>query len=249
MRSFIAGLAAVLLLGVLPTSGALVSVAYAGSLVGTMEGPVKSAFERETGITFAGEGKGSRVLANLMRDGDLNPDVFISADRSLIAGSRVFGRADLVLGYASDSRFAAALDAAAAGRSSLVAVLRTPGLRLARTDPRLDPKGAKSLAALAAMGVPAGGAAQVFPEEDLLTRIESGEADCGFLYTTEIGGPGLRFARLPDGIGSRRGVAVDFAIAALPSAPHPRAAAAFVNFILQGHGRAILERAGIRFVR
>ena len=59
MRSFIAGLAAMLLLGVVPTAGTVVSVAYAGSLVGTMEGPIKAAFERETGMTFAGEGKGS----------------------------------------------------------------------------------------------------------------------------------------------------------------------------------------------
>ncbi|HVS47170.1 MAG TPA: extracellular solute-binding protein [Verrucomicrobiae bacterium] len=249
MRNLLVGVAALMLLGVVPASGTLVSVAYAGSLVATMEGPLKSAFEQASGITFQGEGKGSKALANLMRDGDLNPDVFLSADAALYPGLRTFGHADLVVGYAPSSRFAGRLDAAAAGKVSLTRILATPGLRLARTDPQLDPKGEKTLTALAALGLQAGGPAQMFPEEELLTRVQTGEADCGFFYSTEVGGAGLRWAALPDGIGSRKGIAVDYAIVALATAPHPAAAKAFVDFVLRGGGRAILQRAGIGYDR
>lgn len=247
MRTVISALAAVLLLGIVPAKPIAVSVLYAASLTQTMEGPLARAFARDEGYGFAGEGKGSKALANLIKAGLRAPDVFISADASLLPGLKVFGRADLVLAYAPNSRFAARLAAVAAGKGTLASVLRQPGLRLGRTDPKLDPKGEKTLAALAALGVPAGGEQQVFPEEDLLARVETGQADCGFFYTTETRVAGLRTIVLPDGIGSRPGIAVRYAIETLPDAPHPSAAKAFTRYILTGNGRRILEDAGIAY--
>jgi molybdate/tungstate transport system substrate-binding protein len=236
-----------LLLGIVPAKRASVSVLYAASLTQTMEGPLGRSFQRDEGYGFAGEGKGSRALANLIRAGLRSPDVFISAEKSLYPGLRVFGRSELVVAYAPGSRYAVQLAAAAAGRESLASVLRTPGLRLARTDPKLDPKGKKTLVALEALGVRPGDDSQVFPEQDLLARVETGQADCGFFYTTETRVPGLSVVALPDGIGSRPGIAVLYAVEVMPNAPHPSAAKAFLRYILTGNGRRILERAGITY--
>ncbi len=70
----------------IPTSGPVVSVAYAASLVAVMEGSVARTFDSRTGLRFAGEAKGSRVLANLIRAGLRDPDIFISADPALFKG-------------------------------------------------------------------------------------------------------------------------------------------------------------------
>ena len=89
-----------------PAPPRTVSVLYAGSLVATMEGPIKEALRMRYGVQFAGEAKGSRALANLISAGLRTPDVFISADPSLVAtlerehlvrSSSVFGSARMVV--------------------------------------------------------------------------------------------------------------------------------------------------------
>jgi molybdate/tungstate transport system substrate-binding protein len=244
----VAIVAAAALIAAGPAAKPTISVAYAASLTRTMEGPIKAAFEQETGYGYEGEGKGSKALANMIVGGLRNPDVFLSADASLYPGLRPFARADLVLAYAPSSRYAKQLDAVAAGTQPLVPVLKDPGLRLGRTDPAVDPKGQKSLAALAALGVAPGGPEQVFPEEDLLARVETGQLDAGFFYTTETHVSGIRVVPLPQGIGSRPGIAVIYAIEALSRAPHPDGARAFVDFILTGSGRKLLQDAGVTYL-
>lgn len=225
-----------------------------------MEGPVKAALSG-AGIDFQGEGGGSKMLANLIASGSKSPDVFISVDPKLVAdlGTKVasactFGGTSLGVGWSSQSRFAGVFDAVAAGKTSLLHALETPGLSIGRTDPRLDPKGVYTLGA---MRIYAGEAAerrvlgddrnqaQTFPEEDLLVRLETGQADVGFLYETEAIARKLRFVALPGAAAlSDR---ITYTLAILAGAPHPQAAAAFRRFVLAGPGRAILERAGVHY--
>lgn len=246
MVRIVALLAALSLVGVVPAQP--VTVAYAASLIKPMEGPIAQTLLREEHLQFLGEAKGSTALAHLISDGLRHPDVFISADSSLYPGLRPFGRADLVVAYAPSSRFAAQFDAAAHGKLDLAALLRTPGLRIGRTDPQVDPKGAKTLSALAALGVSPGGDEQTFPEEDLLVRTETGQVDCGFFYTTETHTADLKVVVLPKGIGSRPGIAVEYAIVVVPGAAHPAAAHRLVDFLLQGEGRHLLEDAGLHYL-
>ncbi|HYO06241.1 MAG TPA: substrate-binding domain-containing protein, partial [Phototrophicaceae bacterium] len=56
-----------------------VFVVYAGSLIKIFEDVIGPAFQKETGYTFVGEGKGSVQAANMIKDGFRNPDVFVSA--------------------------------------------------------------------------------------------------------------------------------------------------------------------------
>lgn len=246
------------MLALVPTSAGSVSVAYAASLVRVMEGPVAQRLQRETGITFSGEPKGSKALAQLIRAGLRTPDVFISADPSLMRGLlhryTIFGSARMVIAYSPHSKARRLFEAAARGRASLLRVLADPSVSVGRTDPRLDPKGERTVRALELLGKHDRNPslahsvlkkAAVFPEEDLAVRVESGELDAGFFYSTEIPGRGLPYVELPRD--ANLSDTITYAIAQMPNAPHPQAARAFVQFILSGAGKRELERAGLRY--
>lgn len=245
-------------IALIPASAPTVSVAYAASLVAPMEGAIARALLARTGVRFAGEAKGSRALANLIRAGLRTPDVFISAEPKLLAGLApsytIFGSARMVIGYSAKSPHAALFSQAARGRISLLKALLSPGVRLGRTDPRLDPKGARTIRAAQLLGRhfhDAGAAQQLlrnspqFPEEDLTVRVETGELDAGFFYSIETKPLGLSVIELPADANLANEIA--FAVAILPKAAHPQAARTFVDFLLHGQGKTILEDAGLRY--
>ena len=138
-----------------------VSVAYAGSLIRVMEGPLAAALLRQTGVQFQGEGKGSKALANLIAAGLRTPDVFISADPALIdplVSSRlvrnytIFGSARMVIAYAPNSPHRSLFEEAAQGKVSVLGALTAAGVQVGRTDPQLDPKGARTERVIAMIG-------------------------------------------------------------------------------------------------
>jgi molybdate/tungstate transport system substrate-binding protein len=187
-----AALAAALLLTLWPAAASeddVVSVLYAGSLVTAMEGPIKGAVAQQ-GIDFQGEGAGSVMLANLIAAGARQPDIFISVDPELVtrlgakvARSTTFASTSLGIGWSDKSKYASLFARVAARKMPVVAALSTPGLAIGRTDPQLDLKGVYTVQAMTLLAGAAGensilGApennAQVFPEEDLLVRIDTG---------------------------------------------------------------------------
>lgn len=238
-----------------------VSVLYAGSLVTPMEGPVKSALAA-AGVDFQGEGGGSKMLANLIASGSKTPDVFVSVDPKLVAGlgSKVasactFGGTSLGVGWSARSRYAGVFADAASGKTTLLHALQTPGLSIGRTDPRLDPKGAYTVQGMQLYAGPTverrilgddENQTQTFPEEDLLARLETGQADVGFLYETEAVARGFPFVALPGAAALTN--RITYTIAILTAAPHPQGAAAFRRFLLTGPGRSILEHAGVHYL-
>ena len=135
------------------TSGAFaepaVTVLYAGSLVGLMERSVGPAFKQQTGEEFRGHAGGSQELAKKVKEGALQGDVFISADpkvNALLSGptneDRVkwyvtFAESPLVLGISPSGRFA--VDTKGKPWNE---ILMQPGVKIGRTDPAKDPKGA-----------------------------------------------------------------------------------------------------------
>ncbi|MEO6835823.1 MAG: extracellular solute-binding protein [Candidatus Tumulicola sp.] len=243
---------------VLAQTPGTVSVLYAGSLVTPMEGPIKSSLAA-AGIDFQGEGGGSKMLAHLIASGSKNPDAFISVDPSLVTGlgSRVaqaytFAGTSLGIGWSKQSRYAALLAGVADGKTPLLAALATPGLTIGRTDPKLDPKGVYTVEAVAMLAGADGArrilggdenAAQTFPEEDLLVRIETGQADVGFFYKAEAVARGLYFTPLPGA--AAMSDRITYTLAIMKNAPHPAPAQAFKAFILTGAGRRILQKAGL----
>jgi hypothetical protein len=144
-------LSAALLFPPAAASADTVNVLYAGSLVNLMEHGVGPAFDKATGDKFQGFGGGSNGLANQIKGRLRHGDVFISANPKVnqdLTGAAngdwvnwyvTFARSPLVIGYSPTSRFAAALKT-----KPWYEVLQEPGIKIGRTDPKLDPKGAFS---------------------------------------------------------------------------------------------------------
>lgn len=138
--------------------------------------------------------------------------------------------------------------------------------RLEIAVPPGDPAGVRSLddfgrgellLGLCAEGVPCGDFARralaragVDPAPDtnepdvraLLTKIEAGELDAGIVYATDVASArgSVEGIPVPDSLNVR----ARYPVAVLRDAPHPRAARAFVDFVLSERGRAILRRHG-----
>lgn len=203
-----------------------IDVLYAGSMTKAMEDGIQPAFLRQTGIAISGEGAGSAALAQMIESGERQADVFISAsptvNETVLMGQGnhnaarwfvTFARDSLVIAYSPRSRFADRFAKAAAGQLPWYQVLEQPGVRLGRTDPKIDPKGLSTIYLfeltssfyhqpdLAAKIL--GGAenpSQVFPEESLLAQLTSGQLDAVIAYRHEAVEWGVPYVALPNAI-------------------------------------------------
>ncbi len=285
------------------SAAAPVRVLYAGSLVSLVEDGLGPAFTARSRLSVEGRPGGSVALAHLILDGLVRPDVFISADpdvnRLLMRagpGPRApwflaLWRNTLVIAYAPHSPFAKALASAAApapaaGASGRTAgarpwyeVLAQPDLRLGRTDPRLDPKGYRTVLMLRLaeryyhqagleqriIGSPEN-PRQIFPEEALTGRLESGQLDAGIFYLNEAVEHHLPYVGLPDAIDLgnpamapayaqvtytlptgevRRGAPILYTVTIPTTAGNLDGAIRFVKFLYAPAGRAILRAHGL----
>lgn len=232
-----------------------VAVLYAGSLVNLMEHGVGPAFDAATGYTFEGFAGGSTELAHEITGKVRRGDVFISASPKVTAALlhaggdweswyASFASAPLVLAYNPKSAFAAKLR-----DEPWYQALSEPGIKVGRTDPTLDPKGKLTITALhaAAAAYHDPGLAgkilantQVFPETELVGRLEAGQLDAGFFYANEAKENALPTVSL----GAVHEKAT-YTLTALNHAPDAAGAAAFVRFLLGPQGRALLTQHGL----
>ncbi len=238
--------------------GETVDILYAGSLVAMMENDLGPAFEQASGDAFQGFGAGSTALAQQIKGKVRRGDVFISASSeadALLEGAAgdewvkwyaTFAEAPLVLGYNPHSEHAAALR----GKPWYEAIAE-PGIRVGRTDPKLDPKGEKTVAAIdeAAARLHLPGLEStlegfpVYPEEALVGRLQAGQLDAGFLYENEAVEAGIPV--IP--IKPAEQVAA-YTVTILEGAPDQAGAEAFVRYLL-GPGAASLRRHGLTVLR
>ncbi|MBF6590102.1 MAG: extracellular solute-binding protein, partial [Ktedonobacterales bacterium] len=158
-------------------------------------------------------------------------------------------------------------------------VLRMPGLRLGRTDPALDPKGVNTLFALrlaeryyaqpglarAILGTDTN-PAQIFPEEDLVARLSSGQLDAGFFYLNEVRDAGLPSVSLPTQINlsdatqsayyaqatystpqgkTLTGAPILYSLTIPATVKNEAGAEAFVRYLLGSQGQRLLRNAGV----
>ncbi len=239
-----------------PRASGTVSVLYAASLLDLMEKEVGPRFEAATGAHFEGYAGGSQALANQIKGGVRRADVFISAAPSVNAllegaanGNWVswyveFAKAPLVIGYDPSSRFAAALR-----KQPWYEVLTEPGIRIGRTDPALDPKGKLTVQALEeaqtvyhrpGLAAQIENSSQVFPEEDLVGRLEAGQLDVGFFYSNEAKEAGIPTVGL-----GKVSLGAQFTATLVRDAPNPSGGVAFLDYLLGTKGRAILLQQGL----
>jgi molybdate/tungstate transport system substrate-binding protein len=242
-----------------PRGSGPVQVLYAGSLVDVMEKQVGPQFNAATGYTFNGFSAGSDALANQIKGKVRQGDVFVSASPTVNAGLEgvangswvtwyaTFASAPLVIGYNPSSKFAQDLKT-----KPWYQVVGEAGFQVGRTDPALDPKGkltAKALQTAAssynlpALAQLATSGTGVFPEETLLGRLQAGQLDAGFFYSSEAAA-----AKIPTVSLAPISLEATYTVATLNQAPDTSAAQAFVAFLLGPKGRALLASAGFTLV-
>ncbi len=244
--------------------GGALNVMYAGSLANLMEHGIGPAFDKSGGDSFQGYAGGSNKLANEIKGRLHRGDVFISANPrvndSLMGTANgdwvgwyvTFAQSPLVIGYLPSSRVAGDL-----ARKPWYEVLRQPGIRIGRTDPKLDPKGRLTLDLLAkaaqvyqlpglrqaVLGVDEN-PAQVFPEENLVGRLQSGQLDVGFFYSTETTDLKLSALTLPP----ETALSAHYTATVLRDAGNPAGAQRFIAFLLGSEGRGLMRRHGLDVV-
>lgn len=236
----------------------IVRVLYAGSLVSIMEKTIGPAFAKATGYQYRGYGAGSSQIANELQGKIRQGDVFISADPAVdtklmgpngfVSWYTTFARSPLVLAYNPGSKFADQLKT-----KPWYEVVSQPGFRLGSTDPKLDPKG--KLAAQAVQQVAKdqnepGMAEQinrnltVFPETDLVGRLQAGQLDAGFFYSIESADLGDPTASL-----SPVNLAAQYTITVLNQAANPAGGEAFVKYLLGSQGTTTLKEHGFELIQ
>ena len=275
--------------------GTPVRVLYAASLVSLVEDGLAPGFAAETGLRLEGRPGGSVALAHLILDRLETPDVFISADPDVNRllqqpgpGPRAswfftLARTTMVIAYNPKSSFAPALREAATGRRPWYQVLASPGLRLGRTDPELDPKGYRTLLVFRLAEryyhqpgleerilVSPENPSQIFPEEELVGRLEAGQLDAGVFYLIEATEHQLPYVVLPDAINLgnpamarayaqvtvesspgavRRGSPILYTVTILSTARNFEGAVGFIQYLYGPVGQAIWQAHGLLPVR
>ncbi len=241
-------------------AGQPVRVLYAGSLVAVMEHAVGPAFEHASGDNFQGFFGGSKQLANQIKGKLRRADVFVSssptADAQLMGHANgdwvrwyaAFAQSPVVIGYDPHSRFAHDLQT-----KPWWQVLAEPGFRLARYDPKLDPLGALILQVLhraeTKLHQPDLAArilrrSVILPDGAVLGRLQSGQLDAAFFYSTETAETHVPAIALPPGIVLR----AHYTVTISRDAPDPAGAARFVAFLFGADGRALLQKHGLELV-
>jgi molybdate/tungstate transport system substrate-binding protein len=242
------------------TGSGTVNVLYAGSLVNLMQKQIGPGFQQKTGYSVTGESAGSTALVTDIKGGVYKGDVFISASptatKTLVGtsnGSWVtyyisFATSNVVLGYNPNSKFAADLKS-----KPWYEAITEPGLRLGFTDPATDPKGklveealsdtakARNLPALTAIE---NDKSDVFPEETLVARLQSGQLDAAFFYTAEAVPASIPTVPLT----GEEDLKATYTVSTLKGAPNQAGAEAFVLYLLGADGQAALKQDGFGLI-
>lgn len=259
-----------------------------------MEKGVGPAFSRATGYKYLGEAEGSVLGANMIKGKLRTPDVFISADPNvnhMLMGaengnlvrwySTIFGNS-LALGYNPQSRFASELAQVHMGDFHLYEILQNKEFRLGRGDPEIDPKGYRTLFLfdLAEKYYKQPGLAtkilhdpdhptMVYPEVQLVARLEAGQLDACVFYRNEIAEHNFPYVTFPPELDlsdpeldssysvakyvSRKGTtssgsAIVYSITIPENSQNRDGAIALVSYLLSDDGREIMEKHALRMI-
>ena len=246
----------------LPHGSGPVNVLYAGSLVDLMEKQIGPGFKAATGYTFTGFSAGSTALATEIKGKVHQGDVFISASPSVNASLEgpangdwlswyaTFASSPLVLAYNPSSRFANDLKT-----KPWYQVVTEPGILLGRTDPATDPKGKLTVTALTAAAQQYSEASltditratsNVYPEETLVGRLQAGQLDAGFFYSSEAAAASI--PTVPVTVPGQD-LKATYTVTILANAPDETGAEAFVAYLLGAQGQAAFQKDGFTLVR
>jgi molybdate/tungstate transport system substrate-binding protein len=207
-----------------------VSVAYASSLEYLNEKVVSPAFTSAEGYKFSGRGASSGDLETDIASGEISPNVFQSVGGDNITPLQPkftkwyvqYAGTSIVVAYNPNGPHAAEFKAIANGSKPICTLfssaLQTPGLKLGRTDPNVDPQGrdfiymlqlAQSYCHLPSdtvtkiLGTSDFGTAsssQIYAESSLDATLQSGQLDAASAFITQAIELHLAYIKLPDAI-------------------------------------------------
>ncbi len=190
-----------------------VNVAYASSLQYLNEKVVGPAFTKAEGYKYSGQGAASGTLSSEIASGEIHPNVFES-----VGGDNVtplfpkftkwyvqYAGTSIVVAYNPNSKYASQFKAIADGSkplTDLFTLMETPGFKLGRTDPAIDPQGRDFIYMLELaqnyyhlpsdtvtkiLGGPAGSStsSQIYAESSLDSTLQSGQLDASSAFITQ----------------------------------------------------------------
>ena len=203
-----------------------VNVAYASSLQFLNEKVVSPAFTAAEGYTFSGRGGASGDLEADIASGEITPNVFESVGGDNITPLMPkytswyvqYAGTAMVVAYNPNGKYASQFKAIADGSkpvSDLFTLLQTPGLKLGRTDPNIDPQGRDFIYMLELaqmyyhlpsdtvakiLGTSDYGTAnspQIYAESALDSTLQSGQLDASSAFVTQAIELHLAYIPLP----------------------------------------------------
>ncbi len=206
-----------------------VNVAYASSLQYLNEKVVSPAFTAADGYKFSGFGMASGALEADIAAGEIRPNVFESVGGDNITPLEPkftkwyiqYAGTSIVIAYNPHSKYASQFKAYADGSKPLAGLFRlleTPGLRLGRTDPNIDPQGRDFIYMLELAqsyyhlpsntvtrilgtnyyGTP--DSSQIYAESALDSILQSGQLDASSAFVTQAIELHLDYIKLPAAI-------------------------------------------------
>jgi molybdate transport system substrate-binding protein len=232
------------------TAAPEISVLAASSLAGVFKTLQREFEATHPGIRVSYSFAGSTLLRSQIEQG-APADVFASADREQmeLLQQKQKVMAPVVL---ARNRLALVVPARNPGRILVPSDLAKPGLRVVSTEPSV-PIGRYTRQLLERLSRQSGYPpdfvsrveANVVSREanvrEVLTRVELGEADAGFVYTTDVrGSRRLREISLPSGSSPT----AEYMIAVVGGAPNRIGAGAFVKYAISPRARTVLRQFG-----
>ncbi len=205
-----------------PRSGVADS-AFAGSLLELNEKTLGPNFTTSTGYRYQGEGNGSFAIANLIKSGQIQPNVFESIGSAPIGliepkFTNYFvsiATSPLVVAYNPKGPFGSQLAKIANHKlpiANLFSIMAQPGFHLGRTDPLVDPQGQAFILmldlAVRNLGVSPkeisqiiGGSyedqSQLFTETSLDSYLQTGQLDAASAFLSQAVQLHLSYISLP----------------------------------------------------
>jgi molybdate/tungstate transport system substrate-binding protein len=204
------------------------NVAYASSIEFLNEKIVGPAFEKATGFKYLGRAGASGELSSDIASGEISPNVFESVGGDNITPLEPkftkwyvqYASTQIVLAYNPQSKYASQFKAFASGKEpikKLFTLLQTPGLKLGRTDPNIDPQGRSFIYMLELaqmhynlpsdtvtkiIGSPIASptSPQIYDEATLESTLQSGQLDASSAYLSQAIQLHLHYIKLPAAI-------------------------------------------------
>jgi len=206
-----------------------VNVAYAASLTFLNEKVVSPAFTAADGYKFSGFGMPSGAIEADIAAGEIHPNIFESVGGDNITPLEPkftqwyiqYAGTSMVIAYNPHSKYASKFKAYASGKlglAGLFKLLETPGLKLGRTDPNVDPQGRDFIEMLELaqayyhlpsntvakiLGTTNYGTAnssEIYSESGLDSVLQSGQLDAASAFVTQAIELHLDYIKLPDAI-------------------------------------------------